>query len=181
MAIAVHKKNPKMFKEYRKCQREDLPADPIDRIIVGAVSIYESEDDVPKAELVQIVGLVKTFVIDAKYYKTEQIPGANMTGRQFVIQNWLGFLGSVSPHVMDTSLMGNVRLHITLTTLQILVANAAMTGAAFALSNIFFSVDTIDINDGMLKIYRVQIYSANHLTSPLPPSGLNPDWNDSYY
>jgi hypothetical protein len=62
MAISVHKKNPKMFKEYRKCQREDLPADPIDRIIIGAVSIYESEDDVPKAEPVEIVEKSNVFV-----------------------------------------------------------------------------------------------------------------------
>jgi hypothetical protein len=55
MAIAVHKKNPKMFKECRKCQREDRPVDPIDRILLGAVSIYESEDDVPTAEPVQVV------------------------------------------------------------------------------------------------------------------------------
>jgi hypothetical protein len=55
------------------------------------------------------------------------IPGANTTGLQFVIQNWLGFLGSVSPNVIDTSLIGNVRLRITLTTSQILVGNAAMT------------------------------------------------------
>jgi hypothetical protein len=31
------------------------------------------------------------------------------------------------------------------------------------------------------KFYRIQIYSANHLTNPIPPSGLVPDWNDSYY
>jgi hypothetical protein len=55
MAIAVHKKNPKMFKEYRKMPKEDKPADPIDRIILGAVNVYESEHDVPKAEHVKVV------------------------------------------------------------------------------------------------------------------------------
>jgi hypothetical protein len=57
MAIAVHKKNPKMFKEYRKCQRADRPVDPIDRIILGAVNVYESEDGVPKAEHVKVKNL----------------------------------------------------------------------------------------------------------------------------
>jgi hypothetical protein len=88
------------------------------------------------------------------------IPRANATGRQFIIQNWLGFLGSVSPTVIDTSLMGSVRLRITLTTPPILVGNAAMTGAAFALSNIFLSVDTIDINDGMFQAIHDQFLAG---------------------
>jgi hypothetical protein len=88
------------------------------------------------------------------------IPGANTTGRQFVIQNWLGFLGSVSPNIIDTSLMGNVRLRITLTTPQILVGSAAMTVPGFSLSNIFFSVDTIDINDGMFHAIHDQFLAG---------------------
>lgn len=77
------------------------------------------------------------------------VPAANQTNVQYAIQNWLGFLGSVSPNIIDTSLLGNVRVRITLSTPAILVQSAAATGAAFSLTNMFFSVDTIDIADGM--------------------------------
>jgi hypothetical protein len=56
--------------------------------------------------------------------------------------------------------MGNVRLRITLTTPQILVGNAAMTGAGFSPSNIFLSVDTIDINDGIFHAIHDQFLAG---------------------
>lgn len=76
-------------------------------------------------------------------------PGANVTNVPFCIMNWLGFLGSCKPNILDTSLLGNVRVRMTLAGGQILPASATATGASYSLSNIFFSVDTIAIDDGM--------------------------------
>ena len=77
------------------------------------------------------------------------VPVANQTNVTFAIQNWLGFISSVSPNIIDTSLLGNVRIRITLTSPAALVQSVATTGAAFSFSNIFFSIDTLDISDGI--------------------------------
>lgn len=78
-------------------------------------------------------------------------PSANVTTAvPFTICNWLGFLGSVQPTVLDTNLLGNVRIRITLASASVLVSSAtAVTGASYALANMFFSVDTLSIDDGM--------------------------------
>ena len=69
------------------------------------------------------------------------------TTRDHVIDTWLGFLGSAKPNFIDTSLLGNVRITITL-------AGADMVGGAnvsnsFALSNQHFSIDVVSISDGV--------------------------------
>ena len=72
-----------------------------------------------------------------------------MNAQQFMIQNWLGFISSAHPGILETSLVGNVRLRITLTSPNALVQSSTCTGAAFNLTNIFFSVDVVDIVDGI--------------------------------
>jgi hypothetical protein len=77
------------------------------------------------------------------------VPNAYTVDKQFCINNWLGFIGSVSPNVIDTSLLGNVRLRISLATPNVLVQSSDCAGASYSLSDIFFSVDCIDIQDGI--------------------------------
>lgn len=78
-------------------------------------------------------------------------PSANVTTAvPFTICNWLGFLGSAQPNVLDTNLLGNVRIRITLANANVLVSSAtAVTGASYALSNMYFTVDTLSIDDGI--------------------------------
>jgi hypothetical protein len=59
----------------------------------------------------------------------QAIPTANMTNQQFVIQNYLGFWGSAKPSVLDSNLLGNCRLRITLAQNSILTTRAAATNA----------------------------------------------------
>lgn len=78
------------------------------------------------------------------------VPAANVsTGVQFCIQNWLGFLGSCKPSVLDSSLLGNVRVRLTLTGPQALVTSSGTAGAGYTLSNIFFTCDVLSIDDGV--------------------------------
>ena len=42
------------------------------------------------------------------------LPAADVKDVPYCIQTWLGFIGSLSPGVLDTSLVGNCRLRITL-------------------------------------------------------------------
>lgn len=75
--------------------------------------------------------------------------GANETSVPFTIANWLGPLGSMKPEVLDTNLLGNVRLRITLASPNVLISSAtAVVGPSYSLANMFFSVDTISIDDG---------------------------------
>jgi hypothetical protein len=82
-------------------------------------------------------------------------PAANVSAVQYAITNWLGFLGSVKPEVLDTNLLGNVRIRITLAPTDILVATGAVssvsavaTGASYRLEDMYFTCDTISIDDG---------------------------------
>jgi hypothetical protein len=78
------------------------------------------------------------------------VPTQNVTTAvPFTITNWLGFLGSCKPEVLDTNLLGNVRIRITLASPSVLVSSATpVVGPEFTLSNMFFSLDTIAIDDG---------------------------------
>ena len=75
---------------------------------------------------------------------------AATTTRQHVIDSWLGFLGSSKPNFIDTSLLGNVRITITLAGAD-MVGGAAAAGKAnsYQLSDQYFSVDVVSIADGV--------------------------------
>jgi hypothetical protein len=79
------------------------------------------------------------------------IPSADVKDVQYCIQTFPGFIDSLSPGVLDTSLVGNCRMRITLANSQCLISTAANTSANYTLSNIFFSVDVISIDDGMFR------------------------------
>jgi len=90
-------------------------------------------------------------------------PTANIASKQFCIQNWLGFLGSCRPNVLDTSLLGNVRIRITLAGPQILVKSANAIGESFSLSDMFFSVDTLSLDDGIFYNLHQQYLSMGNV------------------
>ena len=72
--------------------------------------------------------------------------------RDHVIDSWLGFLGNSKPNFIDTSLLGNVRIQITLNNGDIIsntVGDAAPAIRAFTVSEQHFSVDVISISDGI--------------------------------
>ena len=75
--------------------------------------------------------------------------------RKHVIDTWLGFLGSAKPNFIDTSLLGNVRITITLAPKEIISTDAATgyTGAkpttSYTLSNMHFNCDVVSISDGV--------------------------------
>jgi hypothetical protein len=71
------------------------------------------------------------------------------TSQPFVFSNWLGFLGSVQPEVLDTGAVGDVRINFRFSPNTTLVANTAATGPAYSFTNIYASVATISIDDGL--------------------------------
>lgn len=89
-----------------------------------------------------------------------QTAAANQTNTPYAICNWLGFLGSCQPQVLDTNLLGNVRIRITLATTSVLVSSpTAVVGASYSLGNMFFTVDAISIDDGMYYALHDQFLS----------------------
>ena len=72
--------------------------------------------------------------------------------RRHVIDTWLGFLGTAKPNFIDTSLLGNVRITITLapaTIIQNIDNSAGAIAPSYALSEQFFSIDVVSISDGI--------------------------------
>ena len=81
------------------------------------------------------------------------------TNTPYTIVNWLGFLGSAQPTVLDTNLLGNVRIRITLSPTAILVVSGSPTSFGYSLNNMFFAVDCISIDDGMYYSLHDQFLS----------------------
>lgn len=74
----------------------------------------------------------------------------NTSYRQFAVKNWLGFLGTVQPQCLDTSLFGTIRVHITLSPNSILRKfEGATQNGSYEIKSNYFSVDCISLNDGV--------------------------------
>lgn len=80
-------------------------------------------------------------------------PSVNETKTPYKIQHFIGFLGSVKPEVLDTALLGAVRLHINLESANVLIGGpnggTAATGPDYTLDDLFFTVDVVSIDDGV--------------------------------
>ena len=87
-------------------------------------------------------------------------PTSNVTSQPFQVHNWLGFGGSVQGRVLDLGILGSCRLHITLEGTNVLVKDAASTGESYTLDDIFFTIDSISVDDGVLYPAK-----ANYLQS----------------
>ena len=75
---------------------------------------------------------------------------AATTTRQHVIDSWVGFLGSAKPNFIDTSLLGNVRISITLAGADMVGGDAAAGKAnSYQLTDQYFSIDVVSIADGV--------------------------------
>jgi hypothetical protein len=62
------------------------------------------------------------------------------------VWQWLGFLGSAQPRCIDSSILGTIRVHLTLAGNEILtVGTNGNTG--FNLTDIYSTIDTLAIND----------------------------------
>ena len=70
--------------------------------------------------------------------------------REHVIDTWVGFLGSAKPNFIDTSLLGNVRISITLAGADMVGGDAAAGKAnSYQLTDQYFSIDVVSIADGV--------------------------------
>jgi len=79
------------------------------------------------------------------------IANAATLDRDYVIDTWLGFLGTAKPQFIDTSLLGNVRITLTLAQGPDVVMGTANSVAArtYTISDQYFSCDVVSISDGI--------------------------------
>lgn len=75
--------------------------------------------------------------------------GVVYSNAPFQIKNWLGWLGTVQPRLIDTSLLGTVKIYIRLAPTSVLCVSGAPTSVNYSLSNMYFHVDAIDVSDGI--------------------------------
>lgn len=85
---------------------------------------------------------------------SQAVPSANTTNQPIAMYNWLGFIGSVSPNILDTNILGQVRLRITLSNPGVLIQSANCAGPGFNLQNIFFSVDVVDLDPMFHQVHN---------------------------
>lgn len=98
-------------------------------------------------------------------------PSSNQTATPFVIRNWLGFF-QASPSIIDTSLLGEIVISLTIETDPLkYCTNAAtsVTAVALALTNLYSTIDLISIQDGVYDMVAQQaLASGLMLEIPVP-------------
>jgi len=84
------------------------------------------------------------------------LPTANpTTGTQYYVQNWLNFLGSVKPTMLNTDILGEIRIRMYLADAStILIQWKGTTACSYSLSNIYFLVDTVQLDPGYKRIHQ---------------------------
>lgn len=102
------------------------------------------------------------------------------TSTPFKIQHFVGFLGSVKPEVLDTALLGAVRIHINLESANVLVGgpdgDTPGTGANYELNDLYFTCDCVSIDDGVYYAAK-NSYLANGGVFEMPYS----NWYSSLF
>lgn len=100
---------------------------------------------------------------------TQATPTAAPAAQTFAIKSWLGFLGSVQPHIVPTNLIGDTRVRIGLSGANIMLAVAGQS-PTFSLDKIQISVDVIKIADGVYEEMLLHHVSSGNVLE-LPFSG----------
>ena len=95
---------------------------------------------------------------------------AAQTGVPFSIVQFLGFLGTSTCSVIDTSILGNVRILLRLSSAAVLANSAGVTATTYSLANLNATMNVIDVLDG--GVYG-QLLQRRLAESPLQIS-----WSD---
>jgi hypothetical protein len=72
---------------------------------------------------------------------------ASVTDKPIAIHSLLGFCSSVQPSIIDTALLGNVRIHLYLAPATTLTIAPGATSATYTLNSCYYMIDTIAIDD----------------------------------
>eukprot|EP01049_Picozoa_sp_SAG25_P012661 SAG25_NODE_1762_length_2378_cov_25.470731_5_plen_454_part_00 len=81
--------------------------------------------------------------------QAERLHAGGTITKDHVIDSWVGFLGSAKPNFIDTSLLGNVRITITLAGPEIINGTDNSIKRSYEISDQHFSMDVVSISDGI--------------------------------
>lgn len=117
----------------------------------------ENTDPSVKSVLDETTGVILRSIAAAQ----TAAPGGDIE-KKFAITNWLGFLGSSSSEIVDTSILGDVEIEIRLAQPSILWksgepntgAVAAPAAAAYRLDDIYFTITRITFENNLF--YEIQ-------------------------
>lgn len=73
-------------------------------------------------------------------------PSSNISSQMFCINDWLGFFNA-EPYIVDTSVLGDIEIQITLAPVNILNGNTGSTNHSYSVANMFFTIDTCSFLD----------------------------------
>lgn len=92
-------------------------------------------------------------------------PTADDVVTDYKVQNFLGFLGTAQGRILDLGVIGQLRLHITLESTAVLIKSSASAGEGYTLNNLYFTVDTIAIDDGVYYQAKNNFLSSGGIIS----------------
>ena len=74
-------------------------------------------------------------------------PAANLASQTFCINDWLGFFNA-EPYIVDTSVLGDIEIQITLAPVGVCpISNALNVAPNYTLANMFFTIDVVSFLD----------------------------------
>ena len=83
------------------------------------------------------------------------------------VNSFLGYVGTSQPRIQDTSILGSVNVHITLAGDEILAQGSSGTGGDYSISNVYFTMDTVNIDDdNYYKVLSQKMQEAGKIVIP---------------
>ena len=74
-------------------------------------------------------------------------PTANASSQLFCINDWLGFFNA-EPYIVDTSVLGDIEIQITLAPVGVCsIDNASNVAPSYSLANMYFTIDVVSFLD----------------------------------
>ena len=77
-------------------------------------------------------------------------PAASNVSNPVVWNNWLGLPSSATTKYIDTSLIGDLRLHLRLAPNLVLTTTTSTTAPSYSVSNLYAFIDVVSVDDGGL-------------------------------
>lgn len=94
-------------------------------------------------------------------------PAANATNRPIAINQWLGFIGSAQPRVLDLAMLPKVQLTIRLASTDVLIlSTAGITVPNYSLSDIAFEVDVLSLPSMYYEALNAHLQSGGVIEVP---------------
>ena len=88
------------------------------------------------------------------------------TNRECAIYNWLGFLGTAQPNVLDTSICGQTSISIRLAPATV-VPTIGATAGTYSLNSVVAHMDVLSLDDGVLYgLVQQRLASGNPIMIP---------------